>query len=299
MYYVCLKLILTFKSLTKTIVMKKKVLFVASLFLATATFAQDGLTSKKGETILPESGDWAIGFDANPFLNFAGNILSGTATNNFGGANWTNGDMAITGKMFKDETTAYRAGVRIGLGGSSFTTQNDTSAGFGNPVYVEDVFKTSNGFNVVLSGGLEKRRGSTRIQGFYGGEVLIGMISGGTTDNEYGAVLDSANLMQGAATNNRVTETKGGNTLSLGLRGFIGAEWFVAPKVSIAAEYGWGFMLNSTGEVEITTEHWGLASAAATTDTNFSTTTMSSKSSSWGLDTDVSGTGSLRIMFHF
>ena len=61
--------------------MKKKVLFVASLFLATATFAQDGLTSKKGEAYLPEAGDWALGFDANPFLNYAGNMFNGSLNN--------------------------------------------------------------------------------------------------------------------------------------------------------------------------------------------------------------------------
>ena len=58
--------------------MKRKVLFVASLFLATATFAQDGLTSKKGEAYLPEAGDWSIGFDAGALTSYAGNMFNGT-----------------------------------------------------------------------------------------------------------------------------------------------------------------------------------------------------------------------------
>ncbi|PKK92420.1 MAG: NAD(P)(+) transhydrogenase (Re/Si-specific) subunit alpha, partial [Tenericutes bacterium HGW-Tenericutes-7] len=44
--------------------MKRKVLFVASLVLATATFAQDGLTSKKGEAIFKESN---VLIKINPF----------------------------------------------------------------------------------------------------------------------------------------------------------------------------------------------------------------------------------------
>ncbi|MCB0380481.1 MAG: hypothetical protein KDD24_04440 [Flavobacteriales bacterium] len=69
--------------------MKKRLLFVAAIFAATATFAQDGLTSKKGEAYLPEAGDWAIGIDANPFLNYAGNLFNGNTGNGIGaGATW-------------------------------------------------------------------------------------------------------------------------------------------------------------------------------------------------------------------
>ena len=65
--------------------MKKRVLLVASIFAATFTFAQDGaeLTSKKGETILPEAGDYAIGFNAAPFLNYAGNLFSSAGSFGF------------------------------------------------------------------------------------------------------------------------------------------------------------------------------------------------------------------------
>ncbi|NQX97221.1 MAG: hypothetical protein HRT73_04970 [Flavobacteriales bacterium] len=98
--------------------MKKKVLFVASLFLATATFAQDGLTSKKGEAYLPEAGDWALGFDANPFLNYAGNMFNGSLNNTLN-LPWYSANNTIYGKMYKDETTAYRMQVRIGMGSTS------------------------------------------------------------------------------------------------------------------------------------------------------------------------------------
>ena len=68
--------------------MKKTVLFVAAAVLATATFAQDGLTSKKGFKYLPEAGDWALGTDADPFIKFGQNILNfanntGVQTNGF------------------------------------------------------------------------------------------------------------------------------------------------------------------------------------------------------------------------
>ena len=49
--------------------MKKSILAVAVLLGTSATFAQD-LTSKKGETYLPESGDWSISIDATPLLGY-------------------------------------------------------------------------------------------------------------------------------------------------------------------------------------------------------------------------------------
>ena len=119
--------------------MKKKVLFVAALFVGATTFAQDGLTSKKGEAFLPEAGDFALGFDGSPFINYVGNMANGTSNNSLSFNNMYN---TVYGKMFKDENTAYRGMVRIGMsstssdalsGGSnndSLTTTTNTSSGY-------------------------------------------------------------------------------------------------------------------------------------------------------------------------
>lgn len=295
--------------------MKKKVLFVASLFLATATFAQDGLTSKKGEAYLPEAGDWAIGFDGTPFLGYVGDLFNGTQNNNVN-ATWTgnqpmntgilNGG-TIYGKMFKDETTAYRAKIRIGFGSSSTKNFFDTSAV--NPatvVELEDEMSTS-GFALTLGGGIEKRRGNTRIQGFYGGELLIAFGSSsesytyGDTYDDNNLATYTTNFQTGATTNNagpRVTEVSNGSVMQIGLRGFIGVEWFLAPKVSVAAEYGWGLAMTSQGDGTRTTEEWGLATPTATANSLITKETTQGGTSSFGIDTDNNG-GTIAIFFHF
>lgn len=287
--------------------MKKRVLFVASLFLATATFAQDGLTSKKGEAYLPEAGDWAIGIDANPFLNYAGNLFSGsTAQNTIGaGATWFAPNMAIYGKMFKDETTAYRGMLRIGFGSTTTTNIFDTSSTT-TPVELTDEMKSSYN-NIVLGGGIEKRRGNTRIQGVYGAMVMIGF-GGSSTTFDYGHAFSDAtggatwtdfNTMTTVSGNGpRTTEMKNGSTFMLGLQGFIGVEWFFAPKVSLGAEYTWGLAMNSTGEGEVTSERWGLATPSATDNSLITTTNKTGKQSSFGLDTGISG-ANISLNFHF
>src|SRR3989344_4211232 len=132
--------------------MKKRLLFVAAIFAATATFAQDGLTSKKGEAYLPEAGDWAIGFDANPFLNYAGNLFNGNTGNSIGaGATWFAPNAAIYGKYFKDEKTAYRVMVRLGFGSASQSNISDTSDINGVKGYITDEKKSS--YNSIILGG--------------------------------------------------------------------------------------------------------------------------------------------------
>ncbi len=296
--------------------MKKRVLFVASLFLATATFAQDGLTSKKGEAYLPEAGDWALGFDAAPFIGYFGNIANGSTGNSMNAA-WQDGARwSIVGKMFKDETTAYRGRVRIGFGST-----NQDMLGFydqdadptTNQIEYTNSEKTSN-FNIVLGGGLEKRRGNTRIQGYYGGELLISLGSS-SQSWEYGRDYTadwSANevapmgTIQGSAIAQRVTERKAGSTFAFGLRGFVGVEWFIAPKVSLGAEYGWGLGMSSTGEGEETVEYWGFVENSTATEPSLQSETLKTGgSSSFALDTDnngnsiFGGSGQINLIFHF
>ena len=64
--------------------MKTKVFLLAiALGLGSFSFAQDDdvLTGKDGAAILPAAGDWALGFDAAPILNYAGNMLNGNTMN--------------------------------------------------------------------------------------------------------------------------------------------------------------------------------------------------------------------------
>lgn len=283
--------------------MKRKVLFVASLFLATATFAQDGLTSKKGEAYLPEAGDWALGFDAAPFIGYFGDFANGYAGGNSMNAAWLSSDsitnMAIVGKYFKDETTAYRGKLRIGFGSTNkdFIGFYDADADpTTNQVEYTNSAKTSN-FNIVLGGGIEKRRGNTRIQGYYGGELLIALGSSSeswdygrayTADWSADEVMPNGTIL--GFGDQRVTERKAGSTFAFGLRGFVGVEWFIAPKVSLGAEYGWGLGFASTGEGEETVEYWGFAENSTATEPSLQSETIKTGgSSTFQLDTDNNG----------
>lgn len=289
--------------------MKKTIVMLAIAFGATSGFAQD-LTSKKGEPYLPEAGDWAISFDAVPFLNYAGNLFNGSTTNGSPSVNYVaNMPWGIVGKMFKDEKTAYRAMIRIGTG--STTIENfvpqDGQTTFDPNVTVLDSYKHS-WHNVLLGGGMEWRRGKTRLQGYYGGMVWISL--GGTKDTyDYGNAFASSNTaptrtdfstsggMNVPSPGVYVTENKPGGSFGFGLRGFIGAEYFIIPKISIGAEYGWGVGMMNTGDGEMSTEEWD-----GTNNVLKTATVKTGGTKMFGLDTDISmakNSGSINITFHF
>jgi hypothetical protein len=268
--------------------MKKSVLLLAAAFGVSGAFAQD-LTSKKGEKILPEANDWAISLDAKPVINTLGNIMnpnSGTTTiTGTGGA--TN---YIMGKLFKDEKTAYRA--ILGLNFGSATTKslvNLSTSTATPPAQVENSSKLATRA-ITIGAGLEKRRGSTRLQGYYGGMAMINL-GGTSTTNTYGEALSATN------TATRTMSSKAGSTFGLNLNGFIGAEYFILPKVSIGAEYWWGLGFSSTGEGETVTESFGIQ-GTATTPSVFQTTTKTAGGSSFNIGGQY-GNAQMFLNLHF
>lgn len=291
--------------------MKKRVLLIATVFAASTTFAQD-LTSRKGETYLPEANDWAISFDAAPFLNYAGGLLGGNSSAPTGdyisGMPWH-----IRGKMFKDEKTAYRAGLRLAFGSTTETAMIGDATATTAPTFPalpalkEDQYKAG-ATDIVLSAGLEMRRGSTRLQGYYGGEFFFSMSSMKDTYT-YGNTLAATGTVVTAASStnfgsNMTTDTYGNtariteaktSSIGFGLRGFIGAEYFIMPKISVGVEYGWGLGLSSD-KASATWESVDLATPAVGTQTM-----ESGKNGSFGFDTDINygSSGSLNIIFHF
>lgn len=260
--------------------MKKKVLLIAAIFTAGITFAQDQMTSKKGVPILPESGDYAIGFDASNVVNYGGNLFNGAAGNSAGNLNLMNTN-TIYGKMFNDANSAYRGMLRLGFGSN---TVNNIVPGVADPTATfEDEVKTSN-MNITLGAGMETRRGKGRLQGVYGPMAMI-MLGSSNTETTYGEALSASN--PGGP---RVTENKQGSTFGITIAGFAGVEYFFAPKMSVGAEVMWGLNFSSTGEGETTTETWnGTAVATSTAKTG--------SSSSFGID--VMPNSVISMNFHF
>ena len=316
--------------------MKKSVLALAMAFGVTSAFAQD-LTSKKGEPILPEAGDWAISTDATPFLNYMGNFFGKTANNTAPTFDFLGSHNVIMGKYFKDEKTAYRGGLNIGYWSQSASNQvtqdhvGTTQPG-NDPKMVTDKQKTSN-MGIGLTAGIEKRKGKTRLQGYYGAEAFI-YIGSQSTKNTYGNAFSDSTTAGGAApatamstsqfspigsttntavqgqTSSRTLTTSVGTNFQFGVRGFIGVEYFILPKMSLGGEFGWGIGIQTWGAGKTTTEtayvdpKAAAVNAATASKTYTSISNNPGKSSEFVIGTDNKNsafgpTGSLRLNFYF
>jgi len=313
--------------------MKKRILLVAAVLGMTSAFAQD-LTSRKGENYLPEAGDWAIGIDAVPLLNYVGNIFGKNGDNMHAGSIWSPNTPVFTvhGKYFVEADMAFRGGIRLGFGSTKSTvsvaerqaTPPTTNPWPANASEVENTYKLGT-TNVGLTFGIEKRKGNTRLQGFYGAELGF-LVSSSTQKFTYGNALTADNAAvpvivtgddafvgagnigtttdgQGIARDTRLLESKSGVGFSLGLRAFIGAEYFIIPKLSIGGEFGWGLGLSLSGKGSTSAETSGLVDGAANTSVQ-TLTTEGNKTTSFGLDNSLVNplfgpVGRLNLTFHF
>lgn len=316
--------------------MKKSILALAVVLGATSSFAQD-LTSKKGENYLPEAGDWAIGIDAVPVLNYIGNFFGKTNDNNYAAGIWdfNNPNMVITGKYFVEDGLAYRAGIRLGFGsmkGSEMVADRGTTTApvfpGTEPAMVENTWKMGR-TDIALTAGMEWRKGSTRLQGFYGAEIGL-MINSGKSTFEYGNALsqgttgnvdvDPADDMMGSVNGidgingtpddvvdpfgnpARILSSKSGLAFGVGLRGFIGAEYFIIPKLSLGGELGWGLVFQTNGTSVVEMESEGTNSGGTEEAATFTRETKNG--SSFGVDTQnvnpmFGPAGRLSLTFHF
>ncbi len=294
--------------------MKKFAFIIAVVFGTIVVSNAQDLKSKTGVPILPEAGDYAIGIDATPIFNFFGNFVkinSGAAFADPAAWNFENTsgatNNAIIGKYFTDAETAYRVTFRLGK--TSVTTKNyviqDGQTTPDPNIVVEDKQKVSS-HNYIIGAGLEKHRGKGRLVGIYGAEFQF-MMTGGKTKTEYGNAISSTNttptttdfttLTAGALPNNtqRNTEVKTGSGLGFGIRGFVGVEYFFAPKISVGGEFGWGLGFTKVGEGETTGEMWDTSTATPTLKVSTSKTAGSGTST---IDTDNLG-GCINLIFHF
>lgn len=290
---------------------KLTILFFTALFCGVGTTYGQGveqMTNKNGVNILPEAGQFAIGFDALPFLRFAGNMFNGNTFNNnaiaafpnFGGSG---AGGTLYGKYFLSETMAIRG--RVGLFQSTVQRVErvmlDGQAVPQTNIEVEDEM-IAHDFHMEFGGGMEFRRGKGRLMGVFGGEVFM------TLDNSkerytYGNALTADNQAPGTSdfgTSNiinagtRVISRTDANSFGVGARGFAGVEYFFAPQISIGAEFNLGIAYRGTNRSEQVTEEWDDLGAAVLEINDLDAGVLTN----FGVATGVWG-GAITLMFHF
>lgn len=269
-------------NLKNSLMFKRASLILLCVILFNNAFAQE-LVNKKGTPILPKKGEWGIGFDVVPILKYAGNIFYDADNNSDLSINYP---LSITARYLHTENTAYRFLASVGF----MNTKTDTlvpkqgSTNTNEQVADETVdSKTS----TLLGFGIQKWFGKSRVRGYYGGEAGF-TLKTAKTKYDFGNELGAQNPV-----NERTILNKQGTTFGIGMRGFLGVEVYVAPRISLSAEYGYSpLVITTTKANEIKSEKWdGSSVVTETSSTKGKVNTVASATDNHN--------GSISLLFYF
>lgn len=291
--------------------MKNKFLSVLAALgiAASAVSAQDEpMTNKNGQAIMPTAGDIGLGFNAVPLLSFVGNTFNGNTNNTYAGTNRFVSNLnnnVIFGKYMIADDAAIRMHLRIAGDRSSLNNSVYDDTKNSPDSLVSDKLVINNSL-YVLGGGYEMRRGKGRIRGIFGAEAFVGYGRPDQRRYSYGNAFGLLNPAptstdwdtQGGVNNEnpmaeRMVSRLGGSQFTIGVRPFIGVEYFFAPRISIGSEFGWGISYNRFGRATNTYEAFESSTGNVITRTE-----KSNINHVTAVDTD-NFNGALFLMFYF
>jgi hypothetical protein len=209
------------------------ILAFASINAQTDSLNNSSPVTRKGKAIGPRQGDYAIGIDATPFLEYLGNVLNISDQLNeaptFGFTAQNPG--MIYFKYMKSDFTAYRVAFRIG-----FSSNTDKDGNGVNDSEIDKYKYTATNLGITL--GIEKSPFmKSRLRGFYGASVSLGSAPYlGTSYSTGQIVMGKYRFIDATNDRNNYVE-KGGTTLEAGIGGLVGLEFFIAPKISLTGQF--------------------------------------------------------------
>lgn len=182
-----------------------------------------------------------------------------------------NPTISIFGKYFLTDQTALRLNVGIGIGSKiQRGYAPDDAALVADPLsvaQVEDSYKyRSTGFS--LAAGYEWRRGGKRLQGFWGGQAVVAYSNSKHFFN-YGNAITEINqtpsqtstvwdnpvsgqtvptLNPNIGNNSRLLQQNDGRSWTYGVGGFVGVEYYIAPKIAIGCEMSLNLLWTTEGK---------------------------------------------------
>jgi hypothetical protein len=195
--------------------MKTTVLFFVflSIVVSSINCQQDTtLMSKNKRIILPQKNDIAIGVSTNSIFNYIGNLFNNSEHNYLNLKLLQNSQ--IFGKYFLSENTALNVRLGILMTDKDFFYASD----YWGSIPVNEKYS-----NLSFAAGYEKRIGKNRLQLAYGSEINM----------TFSKVNYSYNRVHF-----NPPRTKQPHEIEL--RGYVGIEYFFAPKISVGGQYGLG-----------------------------------------------------------
>lgn len=228
----------------------KKLFFLVVLlsFLSCSLFSQEqGVKSKRDvKELLPKAGDFALIIDAAPFLDYAADVLSFDGGVSAVAPDFMSFRQDIMGKYFLEDDLAIRARLTVGTNNFSknYYVQDDFKLIEDGDLdaRVVDVWKGKKS-DYEIAGGIEKRVGVSRVQGYVAAEIFMG-ITTSTDKYKYGNPITEANKVPSSTNMNsnvvggtRTLYTKNlGNDFYYGLRGIVGVDFFITKNIALGGE---------------------------------------------------------------
>lgn len=298
--------------------MKKIIGMYIAMLSCGAAVAQSNpqIQNKNNVDIMPVQGEFAIGVDAAPFLRYVGDIFGRTSSNtSLSGNKFIPNYFAsntIFGKYMLTNDNAIRANFRIAEMNSvdKYDVYNDATNSPDSTVVDTRTYNESI-YNIGV--GYEFRRGSTRLKGIYGGEVIFNRYKE-RMNYEYGNPFASSNQtptsmfnangsFQGGKGNNiaeRQVSRDYGTGFGFGLRAFVGVEYYFAPKICIGTEFGWALNYMNYSTTTMTSEYFDPTAVNADGSIGGVVERVTTSSGNRDLDIDTDNfNGSLYLMFYF
>lgn len=254
----------------------------------------------------PEAGDFSVGVDLIPLFRTIGGAFNESETP-VGGKPFTEEDMlckpnvSIQGKyMFTDKWA-----LKIDLGLMVRNTNDrqyvrddklTTLDPLSEAKVIDSRKRTKTGGSLLA--GAEYRLGKRRVQGVFGMGLLCGF-STLNTSYSYGNAITELNQnptssYSGYNNYRPIEEQNTGVNIMAGIYGSVGAEWFVAPKISIGADVKLSLYGFFGAQAWRKTEGWNDALKAVEKRTNL----LSPGNRGINFSTDNIG-GSLYMSFYF
>ncbi|MBR6458238.1 MAG: hypothetical protein IKS71_06540 [Bacteroidales bacterium] len=282
--------------------MKKFIGLIAALCLITGPVFSLGAQSYGDDNYLPEQGEWAISVSAVPIFTYLGQFFNGAGANglnDFASQPYLNGDAATAGfaalTPMASVTVRHMLSNELGLRINAGWLYNDRVSNFysrDDAAYATDPLssakvtdtRTNRSNGVSIMAGLERHVGTRRIQGIFGGGVLIAGQSS-SVKYTYGNAITEYNQTPTCSNGGLTTPAGAGlpalaashaslrylDTHSatrdryLGAVAYAGVEWFFTPKISIGGEVNIAAVYSWTGVKHFTVEGYNAYSGEVDT----------------------------------